>query len=286
MRTRMKVVCWSATILVLIASAGCVVISEWGERRNEVTRGYYWINADGEGVLCIEHISASTNNTLNIRNVYVTGFPFLQAYRIEGRKIFNCRWVNRLDESVVARDDFDIVSSKWLDMYKACEQLPNKLKQNDSPHNPLGNSPVVAITTMDWGPWGSPSPEAAWSYWTTWLWTGRPEEVPEAIEAFRQAIEQVLSVPKYAKKYRSYLRAVPLLTEEALEAEKDTPLIDLKKMSYHVQYATSHPYVLFPISGTPFCFSVKRYTPGDKFKARYEWDGKAYYFLIETFKGG
>ena len=49
------------------------------------------------------------------------------------------------------------------------------------------------------------------------------------------------------KHYPSYLRAVPLRTEEKRVSEKETPFIDLDTTQYHVEYAVHNPYMLIPV---------------------------------------
>jgi len=252
-------------------------------------------------VSCFEQMGASTDNALKTSDVYVNSEPFiLQMYRIEGRKVFNCRWITNFDD----QHDFTTDEERWTDneayhtfcykrraMWETLNKLPNKLGEIDASESLLGEASTVVVTSMNWVYEIPPPPELGcvmWGVWGVRQWTRMPSELLLAeVEAFCQSITQVLSAPKYLKKYRSYLRAVPLLTQEALEAEKDTPLIDLKKSPYYVRRATTIPYVLFPVSGSGSPFpAVRGYKPGDKFKVRNEFEDEPCYFLIETFARG
>jgi len=121
-----------------------------------------------------------------------------------------------------------------------------------------------------------------WEGWCVLKQTGSFDEMPSNINALHKVVTQALSSPEHTRNYPSYLRAVPLLTAEELEAEKDTPVINTEKARYHVQFATRLPYALVPVpeKESPFP-NIRKYTPGDKFKVKYG-DG---YMLIETFKG-
>ena len=262
------------SVLALMMCAGCAFMSERAEWQNEVVSGNVWDIADGHYVINLEQASGSTDNAVRSGDVYIESGPFLQAYRIEGRKVFNCRWVNCGYSNHVVTPE----------TCKAIGQLPNWLEQNDTLPKPLASSPVVTLTEVSWNAFAPPSPETfTWSRWTARQWVGTPEEVPEEVETLRQNITQAVSAPECVKKYRSYLRAVPLITKESLEAEKDTPLIDLEKTRYHAQCSLAKPYLLIPIPERKSPFpTVRNYTPGDKFKVSYR-DG--YYYLIETFQG-
>ena len=277
MKTRLGMVLSAFTLMMCV---GCALMKS-DEERNEVTGRYYWVTSDGWSVTNIEQANVSTNNAVKTSDVYVTCYPFIQVYRIEDRKVFNCRWTGRLN-------DWDwkestTIENTWAAMFEVFEQLPNSLGQSEKPPKPLASSPVVTVTTMGWSAFATPSSEAfTWSRWTALQWAGVSDEVPSEIETFRQTVEQVLFAPEYKKKYRSYLRAVPLFTDADYDAEKDTPWIDFKNTRYHARNAMQYPYLLIPISGwgSPFP-TAKKYTPGDRFKVC---DGERY-FVIETFEG-
>ena len=267
----------TVTAVALMLCAGCAMF-ESGESQNEVLRTNYSIVSDGHIAINIEQANGSTDNASKTVDVYVLSAPLLQAYRIEGRKVSNCRWVEE-------GEDID-----WVDdvhpfaLWNRLRELPNKLEQKETQFHVLVGDSVVSVTTMGWGLY-SPPPDAWGGFWTARQWAGTSDEVPAFIEAFRQTIVQAVSTPKHRKKYRSYLRAVPLFTEADLEAEKNTPLIDLRKTGYHVQCSTQYPYLLIPVSWYEKPFPVVRnYTPGDKFKVQY-YDSDSIYFLIETFRG-
>jgi hypothetical protein len=126
-----------------------------------------------------------------------------------------------------------------------------------------------------------------WGVWWARKWLGTPDGVPPEVGAFRQAVAQALTLPEYERCYPSYVRAVPLFTEEEIEAEKDTPTI-IGGVSYHIAYATRYPYALIPVPEKESPFPAgQAYTPGDRFKVRHAdyGEGLPPYFLIETFRG-
>ena len=273
MKQILKMMVCVTTLSVL---GGCAMVKT-DEERNEVLRSNYRIEADGHLVINIEQSNVSANNTSKQSDVYVQSAPLLQTYRIEGRKIINCRWVDTG------------VDLEWPDkvhpviLWQTLQQLPNKLlEQNGTSSNLLENNSAVTITAMRWD-LDSPIPEA-WAQWTALQWTGAHEEVPATVKEFRQTIINAVSKPKYVKKYRSYLRAVPLFTKEALDAEKNTPLVKLDETSYHIRNAVRYPYLLIPVPEKKVPFpAMQEYNPGDKFKVQYY--GSEAYYLIETFKG-
>ena len=262
--------------------------------RNEVVQSFCRIQAEGISITCIEQVGVSTN--VNVSDVYIECAPFiLQTYRIENNKIVNCRWSDHFDDSRDfltdekyrdACDGHENFRNKQRAMRSAFLGLPNRLGQNDTPSVSLNGGQVVMVTEIGWTLGIPHSPQLGfvqWGFWETRQWTGVPEESPVEIGTFCQAITQAVSSPECGKRYRSFLRAIPLLTDADLERERDTLLIELEKARYHAQYATGRPYVLFPVPErrSPFP-AVRGYKPGDKFKVK-KGDG---YFLIETFKGG
>ena len=301
MKTKTKVVCWcAATAVVLIMYAGCAMFQS-DEERNKVVSQVSRAEKEalfGTQVAIIEQTNISADNALKTSDVYVRNSNFLQAYRIENHTIMNYRWSEYRryefhdsatdNETRPERRDHITYSDKLYAMHKAFWQLPNRLEQNEIHFQPFGNATVVTVTEMCVNNF-LPIPQKSgvkWGNWAAWQWAGTFDEAPSAIETFRQALEQIVSVPKNEKSYGSYLRVIPLFTKEALEAEKDTPLIDLKKVQYHVLFALRHPYLLIPVpeQKTPFP-AVRGYIPGDKFKVQCHDDGTPYYFLIETFTG-
>jgi len=294
------VMCWRTVILVLMTGTGCVLFKT-DEERNEVV---HELNQAMSGCMhgfvmtCIEQTTTLADNLLKTSDVCIEHVPFmLQTYRIEGHKVINYYWSDYLlygvrhlqedDKKQVAWNECDALLNKIWVVRKAYKQLPNRLKQGEPHPQPLGRDPVVTITHMDKSP--NPSDSQAfvhWNNWTAWQWRGPPNGIPEEIETFRQNVVRVVSAPKYARHYHSYVRAIPLFSKDTLEAEKDTPLIDVEKTRYHIRSAVRYPYLLIPVpeKKSPFP-AVQEYTPGDKFKVRQDYNGKPNYFLIETFKG-
>jgi len=280
MKTRLGMV---LRAFALMMCAGCTIMPpEWVGYQNEIVGRLNRREKGRTYVTCVEQASISTNHALNVRNVYVMSFPFVQAYRIEGRKVFDCRWTDRMD-------DWDwraggIISSKWMTLLEVSRKLPNRLGQNDQLAQPLESCSAVTVTEMGCEPSDllSGSEFGTWGAWGGRQWAGTSNEAPAAIEAFCQTVEQALSVPECVKNYHSYVRAVPLFTDADYDAEKDTPLIKLSDTRYHANCAIRHPYVLIPVpEGWSPLPAVRGYTSGDKFKVR---DGTCY-LLIETFSG-
>ena len=184
-------------------------------------------------------------------------------------------------------------------------------------------------------------------------WSGEANESPDVVSEFYQAIAAEVNKPEYAgnnplswrlwkpkvipydpltrtrkhtilwdsenrsyygyRIYPSYLRAVPLSTEEELEQVKDVLLLDYDSAgfhivcgvqspdhkhnahcargSYHITCAVRAPYLLIPVpeKGSLFPFLEKEYEPGqDKVIVKLSLKGQGFhdvYFLVETFKG-
>ena len=263
-------------LMAVVVCAGCAIL-ERVVYPNEAVRFFHKSRdigtCGGESVICIEQITVSTDNALKVSDVYVNSSAFLQTYRTEGCKVFDYHCSGHLDNPC-GEDERNAYSEKIIAVWKKQAQYDTSPKQ-------LTGDSFTKVTQMSW----SVSSEPTWSHWATWQWIGTPEEVPAEIETLRHYTEQVVTVPKHAKKYRFYLRAVPLFTEEELEAEKDTRLIDRKKLRAHARLAIEHPYLLVPVprGGSPFT-SARKYTYGNKFKVRAGYNNEAYY-LIETFTG-
>ena len=294
----------AATVLVLMAGSGCVILKS-DEDRNEVVRDVRRIDTDPAcanchfSVTCIEVEQAATSagDASAVSDVLITCSPgMLQGYRIEGRKVTNFRWSDYLlcwiQKDSATREtqrEPEIFLRKEIAMREAHEELPSRLYQNRTRLQPLGGEPALTVTRMvSKFLIGRFTPEEAvyWGNRTVWQWAGTHGDTPAEIETFRQSAAQVLSDPKYARQYRSYLRAVPLFTEEELEAEKDTPLLDLRMARYHAWRAVQYPYLLIPVPERQSPFpAVGNYTPGDTFKVRCDHDGKPYYFRLDTFAG-
>ena len=144
-------------------------------------------------------------------------------------------------------------------------------------------------------------------------WSGLTSDEPDTIKEFCAEVLADVDKPKYAannpmswqskmlpawtrkipqsryglRKYPSYLRAVPLRTEEELNLTKDIPYITDVKPYYHIQYAVESPYTLIPVpeEASPFPSLNKPYEPGrDKVRVKVDL-GEDIHFLIETFKG-
>ena len=285
MKNRIKTVLDVCTLMMI--GAGCALLNEEGSR-NEVLQNYLRYHpADGTHVTCIEQATVSTDNDSKTSDVYTYCDSRLQAYRIENRKVVNYRWSDSpfFPQEKVIMADYGAVWDKVEPLYKTLEQLPNKLEQDANSICTLSNSPTILLTLME-NFFGSPSLPFIWSSWGAQQWSGTAEDAPAEIGAFCQAITESISAPQFARKYRSYLRAIPLFTEADMMAEKDTPLINEKRTRHHVRRAIQHPYLLIPVPEKRSPFPNRSYRSGDKFKVQREKDGKTYYFLIETFKGG
>jgi len=251
-------------------------------------------------MLYIEQKEASPDNGVN---VWVEAQRVLQTGRIEGRTLQDFKSLNFLE----LRQDEDWHT--YGAAYDAIQQFPNILDIHEETFQPLENVSVTTVIDIQCSGLGFgeflPDHEVLHN-WRTRKWTGPTDELPTEIEAYRQRLTQLMSLPRVSfesvyisfrkyearaaaalpdtREYPAYLRAVPLFTQEALEAEKDTPLIDLETTRNHVRLAVKHPYVFLPIPQKRLPFpTVKTFTPGDKFKVDHPEGGC---FLIETFRNG
>jgi hypothetical protein len=273
------------------------------EELNDVMLSLRRSRAPGN-VTYIEQKNTSTGDRdVTTYDIYVlNGWWVLQMCRIKNGALQNFRSLNALDLSDYTGE------AMYPTTYKIIEQLPNNMLQQDKlPSNFPTDTPITTIINMSIPrDWGKPIPAdiAIWGGdWWIRRWTGTFSEVPIAVEAFCQRMIQVESsnsgwcadlfkntshwftartvaaLPDI-RDYPAYLRAIPLFTEEALEAEKDTPLIALEEARQNVHYAVQYPYIFFPIppKRSPFP-TARKYTAGDKFRVNYE--GGC--FLIETF---
>ena len=244
--------------------------------------------AQGSGAACIEKIHITTNGTLKVRDVYVSADMFWQSYRIQGKRVVSYRWPDYYSDSHGSVVQDGAFRDKQSAMWKTLHQLSSKLEYREASPVSLESDSAVIVTSMIELGLSLPSSDSfTWTYWNAWQWALASSEAPEEIDAFCQAVEQFLSAPEYEKQCSSYLRAVPLFTKEALDAERNTPVVKQESIHYLARFARRYPYLLIPMSGrsAPFYSIAKKYTPGDKFKVREEWDGQVYYYLIETFAG-
>ena len=299
--------------LVLLGAFTLVLYQEYSgrlpdEMLNDVFCGFAGTRdaADGALITCIEQQNVSTNPVLKIRDVCsFTSLRSLQTYRIENKSVWDVRCLNYrdLDKHAICKE-FGVI-------HEEIKQLPNILEQEkDSPLS-LNNNKSVSVIDIYYSSSrlhnesSMPPNRILWHGWKTLKWAGVPDEVPVTIKTFCRNAILAASLPSQScvddyeklgfftrraaialpdiENYPAYLRAVPLFTEKELEAEKDTPLIDLDTTRKNVQYAVRFPCVLFPIppKRSPFP-SVRKYTAGDKFKVNDE-NGC---FLIETFVNG
>ena len=277
------------SVIVLLVMAGCdhQGRKQWLEAsENEIVQGFRARHSQGYGMWSIERKEPQTPK---IRDVISLGNGcVLQVYRIEDRTVTQCYFLTIDPDrgNTVGKVLEKVRPSAW----EVIEKLPNVLKPDWIPPPVPENHPVFSIVDMRTLPNPSfePSPdEVAWGWnWYARKWAGATNEVSAEVETLCQHITHEISLPENARHYPSYLRVVPLLTKEDVECEKDTPIIDLRKTRYYVREAFGNPYTLFPVHDRKSPFPVMRkYTPGDKFKVREEWEGQAYYYLIETFAG-
>jgi hypothetical protein len=187
---------FAVTAVALMMWAGCATI-ERIVYPNEIVRHFNSFSR-GEGggvfVMCVEKTTTSTNNALKVSDVCVLSGDILQIYRMEGHKVFNCHWTDRLYDW-----DWDksaAIEEKLIDMFEVFQQSPNKLEQNDTLPKPLANGSSTKVTRMGWG---LVMDKASWSHWDTWQRGWTQEDVPAEIETFRQTAEQAVSVPKHKK---------------------------------------------------------------------------------------
>ena len=257
---------------------------------------------DGASITYIESQNLSTTHVF--KNICVfTSLCVLQTYRLENNRIVDFRCLNYRDLKNHAIYQDYVIASETLN------QQPNLLQLENEPLLSLENGLNIIVDMYYPSRWDektiAPPNRILWDRWRVQKWVGTSDEVPSEIEMFfKNAILATLSptqscIEDYGKfgrsteraaavlpdirNYPAYLRAVPVFTEKEVEAERDTPLVNLELTRQNVQYAIKFPYILFPIppGRSPFP-SIRNYTAGDKFKVNVGNEC----FLIETFTNG
>ena len=259
-------------------------------------------------VTYIERKVTSSNNAERYDIYVLNAWRTLQTCCIENGVLLNFRSLNSFDLGV-----YEGEATKTAN--KLIMQLPNVLQQDTESFDYPADIPAITIVKVFFSsehphPFISQKPERgnsiAWTGdWWALKWVGTPNEAPTEVEAFCQSMAKeeashgemrmdafktmrprtaraAVALPDI-RNYPSYLRAVPLITEEDLEATQDIPLIALEKTRLNVHYAVKAPYIFLPIppKRSPFP-TLKKFTPGDKVKVNYEGGS----FLIETFANG
>jgi len=291
------------TVTALLVLAGCCGHDREEApfdklRNNELVYTLAWsgLTSDGTAVEFVEKVSA--NNGIRVCHAVCYDGDNLQAYRIEGRNVVTYRY---LKDSLSVVDDAETFlrmtirklenphafsGDKSMEKYYAeqTEKVSGQINAVAS-GDMLGILPQEGLRVMYAGTGYAFAFSSFRKETREWV----SSEVPLAVEAFYQRVLQETSKPEHKRSFPSYVRAIPLFTEEELAAEKDTPVFDWEKAGYHVLYACRYPYALIPVleNDSPFP-SVKTYVPGNKFKVSREGygDGEPPYFLIETFAGG
>ena len=273
---------------VLLTLAGC---DNRGQRddefSNEIVASHsMWRNKESR----VYYFEKKDPKSPEVRDVFLLrASHLLQIYRIENRTVTQCYFLTNDDSAL------DIIGQECFSVFNALLRLPNILKPDRAvSFNSEERHPVTIVNTRS----GfreidldmlNQKDFVEWNGLWAWKWTGTSNETPAEFDMFHQMALQSFSSPEYARDYPSYVRAIPLFTEAELEAEKDTPIIDLseplkdaKRGHYHVVYAIGFSYALIPVpeNRSPFP-AVRKYTPGDKFKA----ENLGRWYLIETFKG-
>jgi len=297
MKAMMKV---TMGLSVLLTLAGCREREELAsaydnEVANEVAFAFFRGRGGGSGLYYFEERCPQNPGAYE---VFLSCSPHsAQAYRIENYTVTRYRFLTRSDNRPSEDALYALVMQGDRFMSEIFQQLPNTLKLDGAAYQVSNDDHCVTIINMENKAPDSDAPflEDMVNSHGRWIrkWVGSPKDIPTEINAFRQRVVQVLSASESAIDYPAYIRAVPLLTKEELDAEKATPLIELGRLVPRqfpklAQCAVGHPYVLFPVHEDKQLFSrVKDYTPGDKFKVRRKgYDGKMCYYIIETFAGG
>ena len=270
---------------VLLTLAGCYSEKkEWQDTvRNEVTDATKRTARNGGTVYMIEQRMPASDALRVCDVVFINPSHLLQRYHIEGHTVINYHHLLRHDAKVdMPEEKYYSAFTIFLNLDRL-DTIPERVKEGfdfkelerlNMSAALSGDSPILTVIEA----YSNRRDES----FGVRKWTGATNGVPSVITAFYQNVIQKTSLPEYAKSYPSYLRAIPLLTEVDMEAEKDTPVIDSEKARYHTEWAIFSPYTLIPIpeKKSPFP-AVRKYAPGDKFRVNY-WDK---WFLIETFKG-
>ena len=279
MRMKVQTVMMGMTVLLMVTGCGDNRTNEYS---NEVVLSFREVHSQGDRMWCFEKKDPQSPEIRDV--VSSSSRCVLQVYRIEGHAVTQCYFITNLFDRGNALNK--VFEKEGGAAWEAIRRLPNVLKTDWVPKPIPQNHPVFSIVDMCIPPPMFPEPrpnEVVWDeHWCVHKWTGDAQDIPTEVETLHQNIIHAISSPSNTRSYSSYLRAVPLLTKEEVEVEKDTPVIDVTKARYHAQHAIYKPYVLFPIpeAKSPFP-TVRKYTPGDKFKVRLGDE----YFLIETFVG-
>jgi len=321
MRTKTKVVGMCVVVILVLVSGAIMLdirkehkrwssdnphVLSWRKslRNNEI---FAMCNLQFFSPFAVEYVEKpifNADGSVQGKEVFFMNTSVLaQSYCIENHTVLNYRWDGELENTF--HSDINLV--EWL-------MQNNNSSQSSENGNTLETIPAVTVISVenhwmpndDFRPSKTEDPDLSIDALHILKWSGAMNEIPPAVMAFCAKVQAEVNNPKYAKNnplswkskklsygkriYPSYLRAVPLCTEEDHEQTKDIPFIDLEASSYHAYLAICSPYMLVPIPEKDFSFPElgKPYEPGrDKVKVKFSgWYFKEdVYFLIETFKG-
>ena len=276
MRTRMKVVCWCAVTLAVGVIA--LMVQTWHHERQEEIQAIkldQWskdvisrLRDKGEGsapsmVIYIEKTCSSTNKEV----FFWDGDDLTQSYTIDGYAVkdYQCGPRN-LDE----------------------ESLPSWFEQNSESLKPIlceTNNQYATTTAI-----------FAFCYYNILFlhipppmpplkrltWSGATSEEPSVITDFCASIATGVSNASvttnqyiqslYGKRvHPSYVKVIPLYSEEECTLVQDIPVIDYEKVHDYLKRAIHSPYQLIPVPkpSSPFPSLNKPYEPGlDKIRIK------------------
>jgi len=309
MRTRMKVVCWSTVALMAMVWTGCCKNGKTNEiqvmtpdaANNEVVQHLKYYRYKEETPFTpfqsvyVEKVDASRKEICFLNVMFLA-----QAYTIEGDTIANYRWFSGTNWDYGREYEYRLL---WYWLVRTLHPSTNantsyeerlvamQVAEQQAPEV-QSNATTTTVIHADYtfnlmGPTRTSSLELL-------KWSGETSKTLGVVTSFCKAITADVGKPEHM--YPSYLRAIPLYTEEEREQAKDIPLIKLsldfffyEGVDYHVAFDVRAPYMLIPVpeKGSPFSSLNKPYEPGrDKVRVKCSYEGSPdIYFLVESFKG-
>jgi len=241
------------------------------------------------------YVEVKEDNSISSKEIFFLNYGFLaQSYYIENDIVKNYRWSDGLLNNTAQE------LQVWLDQHNMHET----------------KAETEEITAVFVGcRWDEDSSAPLKEALKRLKWVGLSHEAPNIIKDFCDSVTADVNnpfpwlspIPQYGRRvYPSYLRAIPLLSENERAQAENIPLVDIER--YYITFACKSPYTLIPIQekDSPFPALNKPYEPGcDKVRVKLDvqlwvgierdpktgWLGRSiykdvpFYFLIETFKG-
>ena len=293
-----KIICWCAIVVVMLTLCATVLVP-W-RKQQEATSwnlseviGFVFFYTD-----CVLYVEKETESADSKEVFFLCEGPVLpltQYYIIEGSAVKNYHWGPDHEK--------DVYVHSWLNRMA----LPAQTQTSGKEANAREAATSITSIANLWKP--NDFNTRPTETFDVLKWSGATDKTSHGVIDFCNFIIANACGPAYAKNnpfswrsnkstehdysslsqyghriYPSYMRAIPLFTEEELTRAKDVPLID-GEGNVPVQIAADAPYLLIPIKDkkSPFPSLGKPYEPG-RDRVRFQ-AGIERHFLIETFKG-